>query len=350
MLGDTVVERYVLCDTIDVASESPMMSLRELGQTDYAGGAAIIAAQLAALGAQPVLITGVGSDALSEWTLDQLSTMGVEVRPIRHRREPAVRTRYVVDDHKLFKVDRAAVCPLDSIGEREAAEVVAAQSTDADAAVVYDWGYGLITPGLLQLLGATFRHRLPFIAGGSAGSRVNLTSLRGFDLLCCSERRLRVALNDFGGSLSTLAFQMLQETQAKQMLVTLGKRGVVAFDRRSHDRQSPLWSDRLRSEFLPSFAERVVDRLAGGEGVLATAVLAVASGGGLMQAAYLGSAVATLQIAKRGAAVVSLDDLRGWLRGRPELGEVKTHGQGPGYAPAAGRARPSEEGVLTCRS
>ena len=320
VLGDLLVERYVLCDAMNVASESPMMSLRELAQTDYPGGAAIVAAQLAALGAEAVLITGTGADPISAWAVEQLTDAGVRVSPVPHRRETAVRTRYLVDDHKLFKVDRASICPLDSVSERRAADLVVSQAADADAAIVYDWGYGLITPGLLQLLGATFRHRIPFIAGGSAGPQVNLAGFRCFDLVCCSERRLRLALNDFGGSLSTLAYEMLQETQAKQMLVTLGKRGVVAFDRPSHDRESPAWVDRLRSEFLPSFARRVADRLGGGEAVMAMAALSLACGAGLMQGAYLGSALAALQIAAPGAGPVCMKDLRRWLGERPELG------------------------------
>ncbi|MFQ5411350.1 MAG: adenylyltransferase/cytidyltransferase family protein, partial [Phycisphaerae bacterium] len=59
VLGDVAIERYVLCDANTIASESPMMSLKELDRKDYVGGAAVIAAQLAALGAEPILITAL---------------------------------------------------------------------------------------------------------------------------------------------------------------------------------------------------------------------------------------------------------------------------------------------------
>jgi rfaE bifunctional protein kinase chain/domain/rfaE bifunctional protein nucleotidyltransferase chain/domain len=318
VLGDMVIERYVLCDATGIAGESPMISLSELDQKDHLGGAATVAVQLAALGAEPVLLTGLGRDSDSDRASKQLQDAGVQVRAVRNRQEMPVKTRFLVDDHKLFKVDRAPVCPLDSIGERSVADVLVEHAARADAAIIYDCGLGMITPGLLQHLGATFRHRVPVIAGGAADPRGNLTALRYFDLLCCSERTLRTAMNDFGTGLSTLAYRLLQKTQAKQTIVTLGKRGLVTFDRRSHDRDSAAWNERLYSEHLPSFADRVVDRLGCSESVLAVAALALAGGAGLMQAAYLGAIAAAVQIASLGLVAADTDRILRCVRRRPE--------------------------------
>ena len=318
VLGDTVIERYVLCDGTGVASESPMMAVNELDRRDYLGGAAIVAAQLAGLGARPVLVTDFARDAESRWTTEKLSAMGVEVRALPRQAGLPIRTRFLVDDHKLMRVDRTAVCPLDSLRERQASDLLVTLSSSLDAAIVYDCGCGLVTPGLLGQLRTELRPRLPLLAG-SAGPQGSLAELGGFDLLCCSERRLRAALNDFGGSLSTLAYQMLQKTQARRMLVTLGKRGLVVFDRRSHDPQAGGWTARLCSDYLPSFADRVVDRLGCGEGVLAATAGVLVCGGTFMQAAYLAGAAAAMQIAVMGTSAVSADELHRWLAGRAEL-------------------------------
>jgi rfaE bifunctional protein kinase chain/domain/rfaE bifunctional protein nucleotidyltransferase chain/domain len=342
VLGDIIVERYVLCDATSIASESPMMSLSELDQKDYLGGAAIVATQLAALGAKPVLVTNMGGDPRSAWAIEKLTEAGVHVRALRQRRDLVIKTRFLVDDHKLFKVDRTAVCPLDSVGEREAADMLATSAAGADAAILYDCGYGVITPGLLERLSAGFRRDVPVIAGGSTGPRGNLAALQNCDLLCTSERKLRVAMNDLGGSLSTLAYQMLQRTQAKQMLITLGKRGLVTFDRRSHDRKSEAWDDRLCSEYLPSFADRVVDELGCGESVLTSAALALAGDASLMQAAYLAAASAAIQISMLGLAVVGRDDLRRWLGRRPELAGTEEHEASSTVAYAAVNGTPNE--------
>lgn len=321
VLGDTVVDRYVLCDAAGVAGEAPMVGLRELDQKEYLGGAALVAAQLAALGAEAILVTGIGPDATSGWAVQQLQARGVCVHPVRHRRELVVRTRFLVDEHKLFKTDRAEVYPLDSIGERDTGNLLISLATDADAAIVHDGGYGMITPGLAQLLGSTFRHRVKMVTGGAWGPQANLIGLRYFDMICCSERRLRMALNDLNAGLSTLVYKLLEKTQAGRMLVTLGKRGVLAFDRRSPDRQSPAWTDRLNSEYLPAFAARAVDRLGCGEAILAGAALAASCGGGLMQQAYIANVLAAVQIEALGVTPVPMDEVRQWLSRRPELAE-----------------------------
>jgi D-beta-D-heptose 7-phosphate kinase/D-beta-D-heptose 1-phosphate adenosyltransferase len=322
VFGDTVVHRYVLCDATDIASESPMMSLTELDNRDYLGAAATVAMQAAVLGAKTLLVTGIGEDSYSERAMVALTDAGVRVRAIRPRPDLAVKTRFLVEDRKLLRVDRAAVRPLDSLGERRAVGILNEHAAEADAAIVLDSGYGLITPGILQQLGGEFRRRVPIIAGGSAEGRGDLKDLRQFDLLCTSERKLRTAMNDFGSGLSALVYRMLQDTQAGRMLVTLAKRGLVTFDRRSHDPQSPMWSDRLRSEHLPSFAPRAVDSLGCSEAMLAIGTLALACGASLMQAAYLTAAAASIEIASLGLVPVQSEVLRRWMGNRPELNDA----------------------------
>jgi len=57
---------------------------------------------------------------------------------------------------------------------------------------------------------------------------------------------------------------------------------------------------RLSSEYLPAFSNRVVDPLGCGDALLATASLALACGGSLYAAAYLGSLAAAIEIQQMG--------------------------------------------------
>ncbi|HOW72338.1 MAG TPA: hypothetical protein PKY77_17200 [Phycisphaerae bacterium] len=81
-------------------------------------------------------------------------------------------------------------------------------------------------------------------------------------------------------------------TRARHMIVTLGRKGMVVFDRQSQGPTSPRWRDRLRSEDLPSLADATVDPLGAVDALLTTATLRLATGGNLMRAAYLGSLAA----------------------------------------------------------
>ena len=52
VLGDTIVDQYVACDPVGMSNEAPVVVVKELETRDYIGGAAIVAAHVAGLGAR----------------------------------------------------------------------------------------------------------------------------------------------------------------------------------------------------------------------------------------------------------------------------------------------------------
>ena len=325
VLGESIIERYVLCDAdshwtaLLGAGEAPMMSLRQLRSEDYLGGAAFTALQAVALGADAVLVTALGDDGHSSFCRDMLNSFGVSIVPIERRgAPPAVHTRFLVDDHKLLKVSEGPSSPLDSANERAALSILHDLCGHADVILLATSAVGhsrdgLISPALLQGFCSDIRPRVSFLAtDSSAGSADIAGSMDGPrlrpHLVCTSERRLRAAASDSSAGLSSIAHQFLRRSQADRMLVTLGKRGVVTFERPTENRASAAWNGRLRSEYLPSLATHVADPLGVHSSVLITASLARACGASMMQAAYLAEAVAAVGLAKAGPIAVTADE------------------------------------------
>ncbi len=319
IVGDTVIDRYVMCDAMGVASESPVLSLVQRDERAYVGGAAIVARHVAALGAHAFLLSAGATDDKSQWVSGVLSDEGVEAHLIESRPSLVEKTRFLADDSKVLKVDRAQHLPLDSVAERRAALILEQQSKIADAVIFCDFGYGMVTGSLLSRVLPTLRHNVRTLTADVSGGRANLLNFRNVDLLCPTEREVRIMLNDYASGLSSLAWRLLEQTQARHLFVTLEKRGMVVFERPSPDRQSPEWAGRLKSELLPSFADRIVDRLGCGDALLAAATLSLASGDSLMQTAYLGNAAAAIEIATLGNNPVDAGGLRDWMRNRWEL-------------------------------
>lgn len=327
VVGDAVVERYVHCDAKNVSSESPMMSLKALGEHDFAGGAALIALQLAALGARPTLLTALGGGDLSHWVAQRLGDAGVCVRSILRRSEVPLRTRFVVDDRKLFKVEYAEPLAADTASEHEAACIAVQQCAQADAVILFDAGGGVLGPGFLAGLHDSLRDRSVVLSGGCGETPANLLSIRDANLLVCSERKLRLAMNDFDTGLSALVYRAMDRTGVERMIVTLGKRGVVTFQRPSDDPHAPAWKGRLLSEHLPSLAERVVDHFGCGEVMLATGACVAATGGSLMQAAYLGTIASALEAGVVGPTAVKSECLLAQIERRSELARPAHQGR-----------------------
>lgn len=318
VIGETTLERYVACDVSAAAGEAPMMSLLELGEREYVGEAGAAALAAAALGAPTTLVTALGRDAASRRLRQALELAGVRVEAFSYREDAVIRTRFVADDQKLFRVDRAGTRPLDSISERAVTSLVRELADQADAAILHDCGYGFVTPGIREAAAVSLRDAGRWYTV-SAGGQGTIQSAVSPDLICVSERRLREAAGNSNSGLSAVAYEVMQAAGAARMLVSVAKRGVVTFDRRSHDRASPNWHDRLLSEYLPALSEWPLDRLGCGESATAAATLAMAAGATLMQASYLYSAVAALQIGRLGIVPVTADELARWLAGRAEL-------------------------------
>ncbi len=325
VIGDLLVDRYVLCDAVEQASEAPMMSLARLEERVYVGGAGILARQAAALGATTFLLSTAGDDEASEHARATLEAENVASMLLPVRKRLPQRTRYLVETQKMLRVEDAASVPLDSEREREALHWVSEAVGTADVVLCFDGGYGAMTAALAGRLRTLFGDRC-VRAGMSEGRRGRLLAMHGFDLLCPAERELRAALHDFDGGLSSVAWNGLEQTQARHLLVSLSKRGHVIFDRQSQDPADAGWRGRLRSEYLPSLASSATDPLGCDEAMLAAAALALAvgekhlgTGGTLMHAAYLGAGLAALQAERLGNTVVPAESLHRWLHERAEL-------------------------------
>ncbi len=307
VIGDYILDRYHFCEATGIAGEAPMMALRSIQSNDFDGGAAVIAKHLAGLGAAPKLITALTDDEASTQIELQLRFAGVDCQASKHRRDLVKKNRYLVEESKLFKVDEGSVSPLDSRSEEQIADQILAAADGAAGVIFADFGYGLITAGLLDRILPTLRSRVPILTADVSGKHSNLPRFKGVDLLCPTEREMRETLQDFSSGLGAVVSKLLTTTNAKQALITLGKQGLMSFD-------WPLGSatdshGRLRSEYVPALSSRTVDPLGCGDALLATASLALAAGGSLQAAALLGSIAAAIEVQHLGNHPINADEI-----------------------------------------
>jgi rfaE bifunctional protein kinase chain/domain/rfaE bifunctional protein nucleotidyltransferase chain/domain len=309
VIGDYILDRYHHCDATNIAAEGPMMSLRHRGCEEYDGGAAVIALHLAGLGASPVLFSALSEQDESRQIEMRLRQSGVEADCLRQRRQLVAKSRYLAEGSKLFKVDEGEAEPLDSHSEAELAKKILDRAKGADAVIFADFGYGAITVGLLERIGPTLRRQVPILAADVSGMGSNLLRFKGMDLLCPTEREMRQATNDFSSGLNAAAWALLSRTKARSAIITLGKQGLIAFDQHRAIGPGESWERHLRGEHLPALCPRAVDPLGCGDALLATATLALAAGGSLHAAAYLGSLGAAIEAEQAGNRPITADQL-----------------------------------------
>ena len=319
IVGESIIDTYILCAQPRVASESPVMTLRPVEARHYDGGAAIVARHCAALGARPVLVTPV-PDERSEETqsfMDRLAAEGVEVVPLATGTPFPEKQRFLVGTQKMMKLDLVQPLVLDAAQQEHLVrETVHAAAQGCDAAIITDFGLGLFTPKLLGRLCRELRPLARTISGDVSGTHSNLRAMRGVDLLCPSEQELREAMQLHGEGLPLVAYRMMEDLGVANTIVTLGADGLIGFSPlpglRAPGSESE-WTTRLASEHIPALAPAAVDALGCGDSLLAAATLALSSGASLPAAAYLGAVAAAVQVQRLGNTPVGASDLRAQL-------------------------------------
>jgi len=317
VIGETITDMYFLCDQPEVAAESPVMTLRPLERRRYDGGAAIIARHLAAMGAKPTLLTGVPRKG-DEGLRLRLAAEGVEMATVEIDQSIAEKHRYLVGTQKVMKVNNLTPIVLDASTQDELVEQATEIARGFDAAIVADFGNGLLTPGLITRLGAALRPLVSVLAGDVSGTKAPLASFHHFDLLSPSEAEVRGATRSFDESLPAVAWQVMGGYGTRRLFITLGGDGLVAFEplagvdvARGIDRENDDNNrSRVRGEHVPALTGTPIDPMGCGDALLSAATLALTTGATSLAAAFLGSIAAAAEAQRLGNVPITAADLR----------------------------------------
>jgi rfaE bifunctional protein nucleotidyltransferase chain/domain len=311
VVGEAIVDTYVMCDQPAVAGEGPVLTLRPIEYRSFDGGAAIIARHLAAMGARPALLTplppGDAADALRR----RLEQAGIEVHGMPVTRGLAEKRRFLVGTTKMMKLDLAEPLVLDTAQRERIVETGLDLARGADALVVADFGLGFFSAPSLAALCRRARAIVPVLAGDVSGRRAGLLSMEEMDVLCPSETEMREALGAWDDGLSQAVWRLLAHTRSRAAIVKLGADGLTAFGRALAEvpaaRSAP---GPLPAEYVPALAPHAVDPLGCGDALLAAVTLCLAAGGTLAQGALVGSVAAAVEAGILGNAVVGSAELR----------------------------------------
>ncbi len=295
VFGETIIDTYVACTWPDVAGESPMLSLRPLEETSFDGGAAIIARHLAAMGARATLVTAIPDNDASNDLMHRLGDAGVEVVRIPCATPIPEKQRYLVGREKVVKIDRVQPIAIDARARAELVSAGIRVAEGADAAIIADFGLGMFSPRTIEDLCATVRPRVRLLAGDVSGRRSSLLSMRRSDWVTPTESELRRAVNDFDSSLPAVAWQVMERTDSRSLVVTLGEDGLILFRRTDSAASTDPWPSRVTSEHIPALSSNPLDPLGSGDAFLAVSTLALAAGAEPIMAAYIGSLASAVE-------------------------------------------------------
>jgi D-glycero-beta-D-manno-heptose-7-phosphate kinase len=313
MLVDLVADLFITGIPKRISREAPVLILSYQGEALIPGGGANAVANVAALGGRPLPLGIVGDDANGRGLLETLRERGVPAEGILVR--PGYRTPTKVrilggGKHSIKQqIVRYDIEDRLEIAEEERdrfAGALARWSRDGEigAAILSDYGYGTVEPGLLPRV----RAALPG-ATVVCDSRYRLGDFAGLDGATPNEEEAEAllggAINDDPARLDEAGRALRGRLGARFLLITRGSRGMSLFE------------DGLATHLPVHGTDQVADVTGAGDTVIGTFALALAAGASPLEAALLANYAGGVVVMKMGTATLSADELRQAVRSDP---------------------------------
>lgn len=308
VVGDTIIDSYTRCSMIGGMTKTPTMSVRYEEREDFVGGAGIVAKHLTAAGADVTFTTVLGDDALAQFAQDDLAKAGVKCEPIIDRTRPTTnKCAIVAGGYNLLKVDTVDNRSISDRVLKAMCEQL--RETPADIVVFSDFRHGIYNRDTISSLIDAIPEGTFKVADSQVASRWgNILEFQGFDLITPNEREARFALGDQDSVVRPLGLELYKRAQCRILMLKLGERGLMTF------RNVPEKAEDVRAFFaLDTFADRVVDAVGSGDGLLAYAALSLYATKNAVIASVLGSLSAAIVCEHQGNVPVGPSDVLGKL-------------------------------------
>lgn len=300
VLGDLMLDRYLWGRVERISPEAPVPVVEVEKESFTLGGAGNVAANLRALGAEPVLVAVVGDDDEGRHLSRALAARGVDPRGvlIDATRPTTVKTRIIAHSQQVVRADRESRADLGGDALARVLDTLADELPGCEALVVSDYGKGLIHPGTLErTLSLALSHGFPVCVDPKES---HIDAYRGASILTPNQHEAgyvqgRRIVDE--ASLLEVGWGLQRRLDAGAVLVTRGPEGMSLFERGG------------RLTHLPTVAREVFDVTGAGDTVVSVVALGLASGAELPSACFLANHAAGVVIREIGTASCTRDDL-----------------------------------------
>lgn len=306
VVGDLMVDRYIRGAVSRLSPEAPVPVVDVQHEEFMPGGAGNVAANIAALGGRPILVSLVGQDADGDRLLASLRDRGVDVSGVvaDGSRPTILKTRVLAGHQQVVRFDRENRSPFSHGLVDKILASVRERLSGSKGVVLSDYGKGLVNARLLKsVLG--WAHRQGKLV--TVDPKIeHFLSYRGVD---CITPNLKEATEGMRAlppkndqEVDELGRRILRRLRCHSVLITRSERGMSLY----REGRPPL--------HIPSQAREVFDVTGAGDTVIATLSLSLAAGASLDAAARIANAAAGVVVAKLGTATVSPAELKEALR------------------------------------
>lgn len=303
VLGDVMLDEYLFGEVSRISPEAPVPIVRVLREQAVLGGAANVAANLKALGAEPMLVGTLQKDAAGDRVMGLLSQLkvslaGLVMDPFR---PTIIKTRVIGQQQQMLRIDREETGAPHTTVLADLKERLERVLSEASALIVSDYAKGTVTKPVMQTVRALCSARdLPWIVDPKPEHKAlyHGATLMTPNTKETAELTARPAKSDT--EVAAAGRELMADLGLKGLLITRSERGMALFA--PDGEHTAPW-------MIPTEAREVFDVSGAGDTVIAAFSAAIAAGSDWREAAMLANAAAGVVVAKVGTATVTPAEL-----------------------------------------
>jgi rfaE bifunctional protein kinase chain/domain len=306
VIGDLIVDEYITCQPLGMSQEDPTIVVTPIDSVRFIGGAGIVAAHAASLGASVNFFSISGDDEVGLYAAKILKDYGIHAHLLCDVTRPTtLKQRYRSKGKSLLRVSHLHEGAISQEIQDEMLSVVKKELPNLDVLVFSDFNYGCLPQSMVDnIIEHALQYKVFMAADSQSSSQIgDIARFRRMHLITPTEREARLSLKNREDGLVVLAEKLRVQTDAKNLLLKMGEEGLL-IHASSEDRQSEWMTDRI--DALNSNAKDVVGA---GDSLLITGSMALALGGNIWEAALLGSLAAAVQVGRVGNTPLQAHEL-----------------------------------------
>ena len=234
LVGDVMVDRFILGRVSRVSPEAPVPVVDVVSESDVLGGAANVVSILLMCGAKVFASGVVGDDDAGRVLREKLKKNKIDLNGIvvDGKRPTTLKTRIVAHNQQVVRVDREVKGEISGSDVEKIVKYFSSVAGRIDGVVVSDYCKGTVTGSLVERLVSVARKFKKPVVASTKGQ--NVLAFRGVDALLISLEEASAAsgirpINET--SVRNMGNKILSVLDCGCVVITRGKQGFSVFTR-----------------------------------------------------------------------------------------------------------------------
>ena len=267
IIGDAMIDAYMWGEINRMSPEAPVPVVEVKKHENRLGGAANVALNLQALGANPILCSVIGDDNQGRIFKKLMNEANLTTEGILNsiKRRTTLKTRVIAENKHQVRIDEEDTHPINI--ETEFLKLVKKLISDTDVVILQDYNKGVLTSKIItEVIKIANTKNIPTIVDPK---KKNFSFYKNCTIFKPNLYEIKAGMNiafnaDNTNEIEKASKELREFLNAKAVLLTLSSRGICI-------------NNKQNFKHTPAFKRDIIDVSGAGDTVISVASLCLAS-------------------------------------------------------------------------